>query len=52
MKMDTVRDQGGPGQVMVQKTAFCDAHTPSDAEHRPRGQHLQALQNSLGIELL
>lgn len=21
---------------MVQKTAYCDAHTPADAEHRPR----------------
>lgn len=27
---------GDHGPVMVQKTAYCDAHTPPDAEHRPR----------------
>jgi len=35
MKMDTVRDTE-PGPVMVQKTAYCDAHTPPDAEPRPK----------------
>ncbi|KAF4532482.1 hypothetical protein B566_EDAN003058, partial [Ephemera danica] len=35
MKMDTVRDSGaatGELSVLVQKTAFCDTHTPADAE--------------------
>ncbi|KAK6628515.1 hypothetical protein RUM43_002330 [Polyplax serrata] len=40
MKMDTVKENfnasGDHGPVMVQKTAYCDAHTPADAEHRPR----------------
>ncbi|KAL0275675.1 UNVERIFIED_CONTAM: hypothetical protein PYX00_003463 [Menopon gallinae] len=40
MKMDTVKENsnsnGEHGPVMVQKTAYCDAHTPADAEHRPR----------------
>ena len=35
MKMDTVRDTE-PGPIMVQKTAFCDTHTPPDAEPRPK----------------
>lgn len=35
MKMDTVRDSE-PGPIMVQKTAFCDNHTPPDAEPRPK----------------
>lgn len=25
-----------PGHVLVQKTAYCDTHTPADAETRPR----------------
>ncbi|PNF20915.1 Peregrin [Cryptotermes secundus] len=45
MKMDTVRDSHGgtgldPGSVLVQKTAYCDAHTPGglvDPDSRPRG---------------
>ncbi|XP_049941218.1 peregrin isoform X1 [Schistocerca serialis cubense] len=41
MKMDTVRDSNTgaiePGPVLVQKTAYCDAHTPAEAE-RPRSQ--------------
>lgn len=40
MKMDTVRHihtvGSDPGQVMVQKTAYCEAHTPPDVESRPR----------------
>ncbi|KAK7871739.1 hypothetical protein R5R35_014013 [Gryllus longicercus] len=41
MKMDTVRDTStavglDPGPVLVQKTAFCDTHTPADADARPR----------------
>ncbi|XP_063219960.1 bromodomain-containing protein homolog isoform X2 [Bacillus rossius redtenbacheri] len=45
MKMETVRDSHGgvsasitleTGPILVQKTAFCDAHTPADAETRPR----------------
>ncbi|XP_059487532.1 bromodomain-containing protein 1 isoform X3 [Neocloeon triangulifer] len=39
MKMDTVRDNGattGEPSVLVQKLAFCDTHTPADAETRPR----------------
>ncbi|XP_068086582.1 peregrin [Anabrus simplex] len=42
MKMDTVRDSTTaaiePGPVMVQKTAYCDAHTPPEADSRPRPQ--------------
>ncbi|XP_069684032.1 peregrin isoform X2 [Periplaneta americana] len=44
MKMDTVRDSHGgtgldPGPVLVQKTAYCDAHTPGGLtdDSRPRG---------------
>ncbi|XP_071448364.1 bromodomain-containing protein homolog isoform X2 [Hetaerina americana] len=44
MKMDTVRDSNGlmtsglqgESTVLVQKTAFCDLHTPPDSEARPR----------------
>ncbi|XP_046682455.1 peregrin isoform X3 [Homalodisca vitripennis] len=40
MKMDTVRHihtvGSEPGPVMVQKTAFCETHTPPDCEPRPR----------------
>jgi len=37
MKMDTVKDsQNESAPVMVQKTAFCDNHTPADAVNRPR----------------
>lgn len=40
MKMETVRDSHAvdaePGHVLVQKTAYCDTHTPADAETRPR----------------
>ncbi|XP_046387096.1 peregrin isoform X2 [Ischnura elegans] len=44
MKMDTVRDSNGlmasglqgESAVLVQKTAFCDLHTPPDSEARPR----------------
>ncbi|XP_065337292.1 bromodomain-containing protein homolog isoform X1 [Cloeon dipterum] len=39
MKMDTVRDDGattGEPSVLVQKIAYCDTHTPADAETRPR----------------
>jgi len=35
MKMDTVRDNGattGEPSVLVQKLAYCDTHTPADAE--------------------
>ncbi|CAG2056028.1 unnamed protein product, partial [Timema podura] len=38
------------GPVLVQKTAFCDAHTPADADSRPRvataNKHQQLLTNS------
>nr|CAD7431380.1 unnamed protein product [Timema monikensis] len=55
MKMDTVRDTHSglskeTGPVLVQKTAFCDAHTPADADSRPRmataNKHQQLLTNS------
>ncbi|XP_054279658.1 peregrin isoform X2 [Macrosteles quadrilineatus] len=40
MKMDTVRHintvGSEPGPVMVQKTAYCETHTPPDCEPRPR----------------
>ncbi|RZF36903.1 hypothetical protein LSTR_LSTR004591 [Laodelphax striatellus] len=48
MKMDTVRDThsaivgGEPGPVMVQKTAFCDSHTPADSEGKVRPLQVQA----------
>lgn len=36
MNMDTVKDtMNEAGPMLVQKTAFCDAHTPADAETRP-----------------
>nr|CAD7196123.1 unnamed protein product [Timema douglasi] len=38
------------GPVLVQKTAFCDAHTPADADSRPRvataNKHQQLFTNS------
>nr|CAD7594410.1 unnamed protein product [Timema genevievae] len=55
MKMDTVHDTHSglskeTGPVLVQKTAFCDAHTPADADSRPRvataNKHQQLLTNS------
>lgn len=36
MNMDTIRDHTGVEPVVVQKLAYCDAHTPPDVEHRPR----------------
>uniref|UniRef100_A0A8D8RKE0 Peregrin n=1 Tax=Cacopsylla melanoneura TaxID=428564 RepID=A0A8D8RKE0_9HEMI len=36
MNMDTIRDHTGVEPVIVQKLAYCDAHTPPDVEHRPR----------------
>ncbi|KDR22426.1 Peregrin [Zootermopsis nevadensis] len=50
MKMDTVRDSHtgtglDPGPVLVQKTAYCDAHTPGglvDSDSRPRGSTLSS----------
>ncbi|XP_075232701.1 bromodomain-containing protein 140 isoform X2 [Lycorma delicatula] len=46
MKMDTVvRDShtfgGEPGPVMVQKTAYCDTHTPADSEMKSRAPQSQ-----------
>ncbi|KAI5712860.1 hypothetical protein M8J76_010859 [Diaphorina citri] len=36
MNMDTIRDHSGVEPVVVQKLAYCDAHTPPDVQHRPR----------------
>lgn len=32
MKMDTVKDSGDAQPVLVQKTAYCDVHAPSDTD--------------------
>lgn len=34
MKMDTVKDTGESQPVLVQKTAYCDAHTPADSDSK------------------
>ena len=44
MKMDTVRESSASGlSVTVRKTAFCDVHTPSDSDCKPKLDDVAAL---------
>ena len=44
MKMDTVREPSAAGlSVTVRKTAYCDVHTPSDSDCKPKLDDVAAL---------
>lgn len=44
MKMDTVRESSATGlSVTVRKTAYCDVHTPSDSDCKPKLDDVAAL---------